>query len=94
MTAVDVTESELRDRAIKQLKKRRDFFTHLLVYVTVNTVIVVVWAVTSGDGFFWPIFFIAFWGIGIVMNAWDVWHGDTFTEEQIATEVQRLRGIH
>jgi hypothetical protein len=24
------------------------------------------------------------------MNAWDVWHGDTFTEAQIAEEINRL----
>ena len=41
----------VRDRAIKQLKKRHDFTTHLLVYVLVNSFIVLIWAITNSGGF-------------------------------------------
>jgi 2TM domain-containing protein len=85
-----VREDVLRERAIKSLKRRRDFAGHILVYTLVNTFLVVIWVLTDGHGFFWPIFPIVGWGIGVVMNAWDVWHGD-FTEEQIAHEIQRLQ---
>ncbi len=81
----------LRDRAIKRLKKRRDFSAHLLVYVLVNAFIVSIWALTNPDGFFWPIFPLAGWGIGVVMNAWDVFHNDEFDEEQIRREMDRLQ---
>ncbi|HEX5088153.1 MAG TPA: 2TM domain-containing protein [Nocardioides sp.] len=82
-------DAELRERALVHLKKKRDFFAHLLVYIMVNSLLIVVWAMTS-HGFFWPIFPIAGWGIGVVMNAWDVWHGD-FSEEQVAHEMERLQ---
>jgi cytochrome b561 len=81
---------ELRDRAVEQLKKKRAFYGHLLVYVLVNATIVAVWAMTSDGGFFWPIFPMLGWGIGVVMNAWDAWRGD-FTEAQVAHEMARLR---
>jgi 2TM domain-containing protein len=90
MTQMEHTEQDLRERAVKRLKKRRDFAAHLIVYVMVNTFIVVIWAVTS-DGFFWPIFPMAGWGIGVVMNGWDVYRGDEFTEQQIAEEMARLQ---
>ena len=48
MITVDSATSTLRDKAVRRLKKRRDFFAHLLVYFLVNTFIVVIWAVTSG----------------------------------------------
>jgi hypothetical protein len=80
---------DLRDRAVEHLRKKRGFYAHLLVYVLVNSVIVVIWAITSA-GFFWPVFPMLAWGIGLVMNAWDVWHGE-FTEEQIAHEMARLQ---
>lgn len=90
-TVVDpVDDDQLRERAIKQLKKRRDFWAHLLVYTLVNTFIVVIWLVTSSGGFFWPVFPIAGWGIGVVMNAWDVWHGDEPAEGEIEKEMRRL----
>ena len=44
----DVT---VRDRAINRLKKRRDFYTHLLVFTLVNGFVVGIWAMT-GQGFF------------------------------------------
>jgi hypothetical protein len=40
----------VRDRAIKRLKKRRDFSTHLVVYVLVNAFIVAIWAFSNPSG--------------------------------------------
>ena len=71
----------VREQAIKRLKKRRDFVGHLLVYVMVNGIVVTIWAMTSPHGSFWPIFPILIWGIGVVMNGWDVYRGDTFSED-------------
>ena len=82
----------LRERAIKRLKKRRDFSGHLLVYFLVNAFLVVIWALTDVHGFFWPVFPIVGWGIGVVMNAWDVYRNDEFDEQQIRREMKRLQG--
>jgi uncharacterized ion transporter superfamily protein YfcC len=90
MVDLDKPDTVLRDRALKRLKKRRDFGAHVVVYILVNSFIVVIWAATSA-GFFWPIFPMAGWGIGLVMNAWDVWRGDEFTDEQIAREMERMK---
>jgi len=85
------TEGErLRERAIVRLKKKRDFRGHVLVYVLVNTFLVVIWWLT-GAHFFWPIFPILGWGIGVVMNAWDVYRSEELGEEQIRREMERLR---
>lgn len=93
MTHIDAVPEAMRERAVKRLKKRRDFTGHLIVYTLVNTVLVVIWAIASG-GFFWPVFPIGFWGIGVVMNAWDVWRGDDFSEDQIEREVRRIADKH
>lgn len=86
-----VMRDELREQAIKRLKKRRDFKAHLLVYFMVNAFIVVIWAVT-GAGFFWPVFPIVGWGIGVVMNAWDVYVVRDFDERRIQREIEHLQG--
>jgi hypothetical protein len=85
------SESELREQAITRLKKKRDFRTHLFMYVAVNVMLIVIWAITSDGGFFWPIFPILGWGIGVAGNAWDVYGRKPLTEEQIQREQQRLR---
>jgi hypothetical protein len=82
----------IRDQAIRSLKKKRDFKMHLLMYVAVNALLVVIWAVTNSDGFFWPIFPILGWGIGVAANAWDAYGQGPITEDQIQREAERLRG--
>jgi len=82
-------DATMRERALSRLKKKRDFYTHLLVYVVVNSFLVVIWWMTS-SGFFWPAIPMAAWGIGVVMNAWDVWQRD-FSEADIEREVARLQ---
>lgn len=83
-------EEQLRLRAIRQLKKRRDFYGHVLIFVLVNAAVITLW--TMGDrGFFWPVFLLFGWGIGLVMNAWDVFYRSYEDEAQIEREIERLR---
>jgi hypothetical protein len=81
---------ELRARALRRLKKKRDFYAHLMVYVLMNAFVVVVWVMTGANTFFWPVFLIVPWGIGVVMNGWDVFRGEDFTEAAVRREMQRL----
>ncbi len=87
--ATDTREQAPRDKAVQQLKKKRDFYGHLLIYTLVNAFIVVIWAITGSHGFFWPVFVIGIWGIGVVMNAWDVFWRPEITEEDIQHEIRR-----
>jgi vacuolar-type H+-ATPase subunit I/STV1 len=92
MTAeVDTQHEQLRQRAINRLKKRHDFHGHLLTYTLVNSFFVIIWAVTSRSGFFWPVFPMVGWGIGVVMNAWDVYRDDELDETRIREEIERLK---
>lgn len=85
---------ELRARAVTHLKKKRDLLTHALVFALFNTFFVAIWAFTSDGGFFWPMFPMAGWGIGLAMNAWDVYRPEEFSEDQIKREMNRLQGAH
>lgn len=87
---IDDTRDALRERAVKRLKKRRDFYGHILVYLLVNAFLVVIWAVTSPGGFFWPVFPLVGWGIGVVMNAWDVFWAEEVSEDRIQREMDHL----
>jgi len=60
------------------------------MYVLVNLGLVAIWALSDG-GFFWPIFVILGWGIGVVAQAWDVYFRHEITEDEIQREAQRLR---
>jgi hypothetical protein len=84
------TDDALREAAVTRLRKKRDFATHVLIYLLVNGFLVVIWAVTSRD-FFWPVFPIAGWGIGLAANAWDVYGRRPITEDEIRREMDRMR---
>jgi len=91
MEAAPRTEQELRDQAISQLKKKRDLRGHVFIYVAVNAMLVAIWAIT-GSGFFWPIFPILGWGVGVAANAWDVYGRKPISEDEIRHETERLQG--
>lgn len=81
-------EEVRRNAALKRLKAKRDFKNHAAVYVIVNTLIVIIWA-ASGAGYFWPMWPILGWGIGLALNAWSVYFERPITEEDIRSEMAR-----
>jgi hypothetical protein len=77
-----------RKAAIERLKNKRAFRSHVVMYLTVNTLLVVIWA-ASGAGYFWPIWPILGWGIGLALNAWTTYGQRPITEDDIRKETQR-----
>ena len=85
------SEEDLRKAAVSSIKRKRAFQQTLLVYVLVNALLVVIWAV-SGAGFFWPIFVIAGWGIGLAFQAYGAYGRNRMvSEDQVAREMDRIR---
>jgi hypothetical protein len=88
------TEQQLREVAIRRLKEKRDFLSHLLVYVVVNIGLWVVWTIDGArDGweFPWPVFPTVFWGLFVLKHANDVYWGNTLREDRVQREVEALR---
>jgi hypothetical protein len=88
-------EDALRELALKRLHEKRDFKTHLIVYVLVNLLLVVIYLVSawvSGEWFPWVVFPIFGWGIGLDVHAWTVYGRRDISEEEIAREMDKMRG--
>lgn len=85
-------EQELRERALKHLKDKRDLKAHLLAYVTVNLLLVAIWFAVGG-GFFWPIIPMFGWGIGIAFHVYDVVSPEPGPRE-VEAEMQRMQARH
>jgi hypothetical protein len=82
-----------REQALLSLKKRRDLQGHLVAYIVVNAAVWAVWAAT-GAGDLWPAWLTGLWGIGLVLNAWDVYFRTPITEADVQREIQRLHPKH
>jgi len=68
-------EQEEEKRIRRRVRKIRDFYSHLVVYLVVNAILVVVWYFTSG-GFPWFVFPLGGWGIGIFFHWYSVFVED------------------
>jgi hypothetical protein len=49
----------------RQARRRQSFYRSLAIYLAVNAMMVGIW-LFSGGGYFWPIWIILGWGVGIV----------------------------
>jgi hypothetical protein len=47
--------------------RRRGCVVHVLVYLVINSVLVAGWGL-SGGGFFWPVYLMTVWGVGVLVN--------------------------
>jgi 2TM domain len=89
------TEEERRALALKRIKAKSDFKIHLIVYVSINALFVVIWAMTNAGqpyprGFFWPLFLMVGWGVGVVINGFVVYRRNVFTEDRVRREMTKL----
>ena len=78
----------VRRLAEKRLKARREFQHHLTAYLIVMTALVVIWVIT-GAGYFWPIWPMLGWGIGIAFHVLSL-RDSGVTELQIAAEAAKI----
>lgn len=74
----------------KQAKKRAGFKWSLLMYVSVNLMLIGMWYFTGGfNSYFWPVWSMLGWGLGIVIQYVDAFHGSQFFSTQ--NEYEKLK---
>lgn len=71
-------------------KKRASFKISAFSYLTVNCMLVAIWGFTSGPGsYFWPIWPMLGWGIGLATQYFSAYHGtDIFSAQK---EYEKLK---
>ena len=80
-----------RQQAIRRIQAKRGFRVHFAVYLAVNALLVLIWAM-SGAGYFWPVWPMFGWGIGVAAHAAGVFFGPSeISEADIDRELGRLR---
>jgi hypothetical protein len=89
-TRLEDSAAMKRGEARQRLQERRDFGAHLVTYVVVNAFLIAVWAFT-GAGYFWPVWILAGWGVGLVLHAWATFVRRPVTEEDVDRELGRHR---
>lgn len=81
---------DLRRRAIARINARRDLAISAVWFVVVNATLVLIWS--HDGGFFWPVFSIVFWGMGLAGQAVHLTRAG-LSEDRIQAEMRRLGGV-
>ncbi len=75
MNNANLTQDEIKyQQALKRVKTIKGFYTHLIVYIVINAMLVIVNSRNSSEDFWhWQTFSTAFfWGIGLLAHALSV----------------------
>lgn len=84
MTATD----DERQAAIRRLSVKRELRLHVVVFVLVNVMLIIIWAATGG-GYFWPIWPIGGWAIGLASHTMTVLYQRPIAEADVQAEIDR-----
>lgn len=85
-------EDALRQQAIKRIKEKRELVMHAVAYVVVNAMLIGIWAM-SGQGYFWPMWVLLGWGVGLAMHvAAFFFENKPIREGEIEREMRHLGG--
>jgi len=88
-----MSDEEIYKLARKRVEEKKGFFIHFTVYLCVNALLIIIWAV-SGAGFPWFIFPLGGWGIGVLFHFLGVFvfnKQSGWEQRAIEREVERLR---
>ena len=78
--------------AQKTVRERRGLYTHALIYAIVNTMLFTIDYLTpGGPWFYWP---MAFWGVGLAINALVVVGGLTPGSDAEERAIRRYMETH
>lgn len=85
-------DEELMARARKIVQKKHDLFINVIIYIAVNLMLIFIWFMT-GVKFFWPIFSMLGWGLGIAIMAIDIvcFINNKGYSDKVEREYQKLK---
>ena len=78
-------------QAALQIQRWRDFVSQVLAYGIGNIVFIVIW-MARGRGFFWPIYPLLVWGLGLSVQHFNVVIRGQITDEEVRRKLNRNGG--
>jgi hypothetical protein len=81
----------LRAQALRQLHRKRGLRAHAISYGAVNLLCVVLWRLLTPALFFWPLFPMVGWGIGLAFHVLALRRPSHLDDERVEREIGRIR---
>jgi hypothetical protein len=90
-----MNDDELREFAVKRLKKQAAFRNYLWTWLGVSLLCSGIWFFTSPTTYFWPVWVIFGMGVGALVSGIDAYrtaNPNAISDDAIDREVNRLKG--
>jgi FtsH-binding integral membrane protein len=90
-----MNDEELREFAVKRLKKQAAFRNYLWTWLGVSLLCSGIWFFTSPTTYFWPVWVIFGMGVGALFSGIDAYrttNPNAISDDEIDREVNRLKG--
>ncbi|MFZ4079036.1 MAG: 2TM domain-containing protein [Microbacteriaceae bacterium] len=90
-----MNDEELREFAVKRLKKQAAFRNYLWTWLGVSLLCSGIWFFTSPTTYFWPVWVIFGMGVGALFSGIDAYrttNPNAISDDAIDREVNRLKG--
>jgi hypothetical protein len=91
---ISIDDQDLRKRAIKRLKRKREFWGNVSTFVLINAALWLVWALTGAhtnqEGVPWPAWISGVWALILVLQGWHLYAERPISESDIESEMNRL----
>jgi hypothetical protein len=71
-----------------QLQRWRDFQAQIAAYLMINIVFVIIWTV-NGHGFFWPVYPLVGWAVGLSFQHFSAVLRGQITDEDVRRKLRR-----
>lgn len=81
-------EEAIRQKAASRVRKKLGLYWHAAVFVIANGAMAAI-NLTHSPGYYWFVWPLAGWGVGLVMHAFATFQGTGMTEAMIEAEVKR-----
>jgi hypothetical protein len=96
MEAAGGSGDSIRDQALAQLKRKREFKASLVVFVVINLLLWLIWLISddrgNANGVPWPLWVTVFWGFGMLIGAWNVYGQQPISDADLEEEMRKIRG--
>lgn len=90
-----MNDEELREFAVKRLKKQAAFRNYLWTWLGVSLLCSGIWFFTSPTTYFWPVWVIFGMGVGALFSGIDAYrttNPTAISDDAIDREINRLKG--
>jgi hypothetical protein len=91
--STQMSEEEIRKIATQRVQAKKGFYIHLTVYILVNLMLIAIWYFTGARHYFWPMWVLLFWGIGLIVNGVTVFaiRDMGWEKREVEKEIERLK---